>query len=53
MACIFPLHAHWFSGCIKDFIKRVEIQKPVPETKIVNPRSVPGAFYRLTPISTL
>ncbi|KIJ12633.1 hypothetical protein PAXINDRAFT_25880, partial [Paxillus involutus ATCC 200175] len=23
MACIFPLHdSHWFSGCIKDFLKR-------------------------------
>ncbi|KIK73825.1 hypothetical protein PAXRUDRAFT_177398, partial [Paxillus rubicundulus Ve08.2h10] len=22
MACIFVLHAHWFSGCIKGFIKR-------------------------------
>ncbi|KIJ12609.1 hypothetical protein PAXINDRAFT_14534 [Paxillus involutus ATCC 200175] len=22
MACIFPLHAHWLSGCIKDFMKR-------------------------------
>ncbi|KIK74251.1 hypothetical protein PAXRUDRAFT_176297, partial [Paxillus rubicundulus Ve08.2h10] len=41
MACIFVLHAHWFSGCIKGFIKRAEIRRPVPETKIVNPRSVP------------
>ncbi|KIJ16003.1 hypothetical protein PAXINDRAFT_168656, partial [Paxillus involutus ATCC 200175] len=41
MACIFPLHAHWFSGCIKGFIKRAEIRRPVPDTKTVNPRSVP------------
>ncbi|KIJ12649.1 hypothetical protein PAXINDRAFT_101117 [Paxillus involutus ATCC 200175] len=40
MACTFPLRAHWFSECIKDFIKRAEMQRPVPETKVVNPRSV-------------
>ncbi|KAI6162835.1 hypothetical protein EDD17DRAFT_1572703 [Pisolithus thermaeus] len=22
MACIFPLHAFWFSGCVKGFVKR-------------------------------
>ncbi|KIJ12632.1 hypothetical protein PAXINDRAFT_171060 [Paxillus involutus ATCC 200175] len=41
MACIFPLHARWLSGCIKDFMKRAETRRPVPDTKIVNPGSVP------------
>ncbi|KAH7881857.1 hypothetical protein F5I97DRAFT_470844 [Phlebopus sp. FC_14] len=27
MACIFPLHAFWFSGCIKGFVKRANLSK--------------------------
>ncbi|KAG8221385.1 hypothetical protein J3R82DRAFT_1561 [Butyriboletus roseoflavus] len=31
MACIFPLHAFWFSGCIKGFLKRAEtVEKSAP-----------------------
>jgi len=34
MACIFPLHAHWFSGCINGFLKRAKAaEKPVSAAK--------------------
>ncbi|KAG6369286.1 hypothetical protein JVT61DRAFT_15498 [Boletus reticuloceps] len=34
MACIFPLHVHWFSGCLKGFLKRGNtVEKSVPVTK--------------------
>lgn len=34
MACIFPLHAFWFSGCIKGFLKQAKtVEKSVPLTK--------------------
>ncbi|KAL4063891.1 hypothetical protein J3A83DRAFT_4378565 [Scleroderma citrinum] len=31
MACIFPLHAFWFSGCVKGFIRRNESKRMVEE----------------------
>lgn len=34
MACIFPLHAFWFSGCIKGFLKRADtVKKSAPLTR--------------------
>ncbi|KAG1856372.1 hypothetical protein DFJ58DRAFT_784822 [Suillus subalutaceus] len=30
MACIFPLHAFWFYGCLKGFVKRAKPVKPQP-----------------------
>ncbi|KAN0082344.1 hypothetical protein V8E55_008139 [Tylopilus felleus] len=44
MACIFPLHAYWFTGCLKGFIKRAEVvEKSVPATKVpTNAVSSPG-----------
>lgn len=30
MACIFPLHAFWFYGCLKGFVKRAKSAKPQP-----------------------
>lgn len=30
MACIFPLHAFWFYGCLKGFAKRAKSGKPQP-----------------------
>jgi hypothetical protein len=34
MAAIFPLHAFWFIGCLKGFLKRARtVEKSVPVTK--------------------
>ncbi|KAF9233629.1 hypothetical protein BU15DRAFT_90269 [Melanogaster broomeanus] len=41
MACIFPLHAHWFSGSVKSFIKRAKTQRRVSGPKVVNPAPSP------------
>lgn len=30
MACVFPLHAFWFYGCLKGFVKRAKSAKPQP-----------------------
>lgn len=30
MACIFPLHAFWFYGCLKGFVNRAKSAKPQP-----------------------
>lgn len=30
MACVFPLHAFWFYGCLKGFVKRAKSVKPQP-----------------------
>lgn len=30
VACIFPLHAFWFYGCLKGFVKRAKSGKPQP-----------------------
>lgn len=30
MACIFPLHAFWFYGCLKGFVKRAKSAQPQP-----------------------
>ncbi|KAG2151632.1 uncharacterized protein EDB93DRAFT_1138740 [Suillus bovinus] len=30
MICIFPLHAFWFYGCLKGFVKRAKSPKPQP-----------------------
>jgi len=50
MACIFPLHAYWFTGCIKGFIKRAETgEKSAPVTK---PSSANAPSERLITPST-
>lgn len=47
MAAIFPLHAFWFVGCLKGFLKRAKIaEKSVPVTKLpVNTISSPGTSF--------
>ncbi|KAH0828827.1 hypothetical protein J3R83DRAFT_3296 [Lanmaoa asiatica] len=47
MACIFPLHAFWFSGCIKGFIERAKTaKKSVPPIKLpVNTISALGSSF--------
>ena len=47
MACIFPLHAYWFSGFIKGLLKRAAIEeKSVPVAKLpVNTVSPPGTSF--------
>ena len=44
MAGIFPLHAFWFVGCIKGFLKRAKtVEKSVPVTRLpINTISSPG-----------
>lgn len=53
MACIFPLHTFWFSGCIKGFLKRAKtVEKSVPLSKpLVNTTSHPGtSFSHVRPV---
>lgn len=43
MACILPLHAHWFTGCIKGLLKQAKAaEKSVPVKLPVNIISLPG-----------
>ena len=46
MACILPLHAYWFSGCVKGLLKRAKTaEKSVPVTKLpVSSLSLSGMF---------
>ncbi|KIJ60863.1 hypothetical protein HYDPIDRAFT_116731 [Hydnomerulius pinastri MD-312] len=44
MACIFPLHAFWFAGCLKGFFKRAKSQSPSPAVShdpVIRPASLP------------
>jgi len=43
MGCILPLHAHWFTGCIKGLLKKYKAaQQPAPVAKLpVNTVSLP------------
>lgn len=42
MACIFPLHVFWFTGCVKGFVKRTESNQG---TKLVPSPSAPGRTH--------
>ncbi|KAG2360617.1 hypothetical protein BDR07DRAFT_1412113 [Suillus spraguei] len=44
MACIFPLHAFWFYGSLKGFVKRAEAPKPQPvkQGSVTAPPSLSG-----------
>lgn len=46
-ACIFPLHAYWFSGCLKGFYKRAKVvEASAPTAKAsVNTISSPGMLF--------
>jgi hypothetical protein len=47
MAAIFPLHAFWFIGCLKGFLKRAKtVEKSVPVTKLpINTISSSGTSF--------
>ncbi|KAG1735255.1 hypothetical protein EDD22DRAFT_924999 [Suillus occidentalis] len=47
MACIFPLHAFWFYGCLKGFVKRAKSAKSQPVksgTVTASPSPSPSEF---------
>lgn len=48
MACIFPLHAFWFYGCLKGFVKRAKFVKPQPVKQgTVTASPIPSGFTSL------
>lgn len=49
MACIFPLHAFWFYGCLKGFVKRAKSAqpKPIKQGTVTASPSPSGQWYCL------
>jgi hypothetical protein len=57
LACIFPLHAFWFSGCVKGFIKRNRMENRMEPTIVAVdiqcfPSSTPSTSPPPSPLST-